>query len=197
MSNKKGPLASDSNPVFVHTAEVRRDVECGVGTTRANLARLLDLQEVSLDSLYKDSGIDPNSWADLLGTTIDKAKTLVVDEFMYYELVSRFPFTVRTADLARKMFNHLNIIMKQFDTRLYTAKELYRIKQSTVRAALLPPAEELLTRKLIQQESDEMDKYNKFAESGCAGTVFKPAKNVTSAITSLMQTRVGLRPTAK
>nr|QTW97843.1 hypothetical protein 1 [Riboviria sp.] len=196
-SNKKGPLANDSNPVFILKPEVRTDVECGVGSTRANLARLLDLKEMSLDSLYQDSGLDPNSWKDLVSFTIDKAKALVVDEFMYYELVSRFPFTVRTADLARKMFNHLNILMKQFDTRMYTAKQLYRIKQATVRAALLPPAEELLTRKLIQQESKEMKKYNAFAEKGNAGSVFAPGAGIVAAATSLAQTRVGLSPDKK
>nr|QRW42147.1 MAG: ORF1 [Hubei mosquito virus 4]QRW42176.1 MAG: ORF1 [Hubei mosquito virus 4] len=197
VSAKKGELVENTNPVFVHKATLRRDVECGVGTTRANLAKLLSTKEVSMAELYKDATVPMSSWKDTFGITIDAAKSLVVDEFLYYELVSRFPFAVRTTDLARKMFHHLNTVLAQYDCRLYTAKELYKLKQATVRAALLPPAEELLTRKLIQQEASQMEKYNKFADKGDAGSVCRPGSATASAFSSLLQSRVGLRPTPK
>lgn len=175
-TKKKGPLGHDERPVYVPDVAVDRSLQESVGVTRTVVEKLTSTED-------ECSGI----WK-----YVPKVRnpTLRADKYLLYFLLNKFAFVERSSDTMRRMWESLTQVMRDFDTRANTIEEIYLLKHQAVRAAMVPPAEELRTRKLLQ-EAPNLAKHARFTKEGhlghkfdtglsMIGNLLQPSKNLPS-----------------
>lgn len=178
-TKKKGPFAHDERPVYKPDLAVDRSLQESVGLTRHVVNKLVSEDEPELKGVWK---------------YVPKVRnpTLRADKYLLYYLLNKFAFIERSTDTMRRMWESLTQVMRDFDTRDNTIEEIYLLKHQAVRAAMVPPSEELRTRKLLQG-APNLDKHAKFTKDGHLGHKLETS---LSALGNLLQPSKSL-PTKK
>lgn len=151
-----------------HTAD--KSLQESVGVTRYVVSELTSRDEPELRGVWK---------------YVPKIRnpTLRADKYLLYFLLNKFAFIERSSDTMRRMWESLTQVMRDFDTRGNTIEEIYLLKHQALRAAMVPPAEELRTRKLLQG-APNLDKHAKFTKDGHLG---HKLENSLSSLGNLLQ----------
>ncbi|AXV43890.1 hypothetical protein 1 [Yongsan tombus-like virus 1] len=171
----KGELAHDERPVYVADHAIDRSLRESVGITRRAVNKMTAVDEEEPKGMWR---------------YLPKVRSpaLRADKYLLFFLLNKFAFIERSPDTMRRMWESLNQVMRDFDTRNNTIEEIYLLKHQAVRAAMVPPAEELRTRKLLQ-EAPNLDKHAKFTKDGhlghkleaslsTIGNLFQPTKSL-------------------
>jgi hypothetical protein len=169
-TKRKGTAAHDERPVYVADSTVDRSLQESVGLTRHAVDKLTSVDEPELNGIWK---------------YVPKIRnpSLRADKYLLYFLLNKFAFVERSPDTMRRMWESLTQVMRDFDTRGNTIEEIYLLKHQAVRAAMVPPSEELRTRKLLQ-EAPNLDKHTRFTKDGHLGHKFETS---LSALGNLLQ----------
>nr|QGA87324.1 hypothetical protein [Flen tombus-like virus] len=170
-SRLKGTPQEDDKPIFSSPSTSSWPIDIGVGATRLISEKIT---EVPTKPRYTGTTSEIPSIKDVVWHYMPKVKerSLPADEYLLCYLLNKFAFVERSANTMRRMWESLDRVMRDLDTRGHSLREIYLLKHQAVRAAMVPPLEDLVTRKVLQGV-DSIKKHSKFTTEGDLGSTFE------------------------